>query len=79
MRGTSVVACNGTLVALKAGMLVIAREIRGADDEIAQEVHQKVDYEMLGSGVGAQAGWPWALFAVGMTAAVTFFFIYTPH
>jgi hypothetical protein len=79
MRGISVVACNGTPVALEARMLLIAKEIQGADDDVAQEVHRRVDHEMLDSGVGAQAGWPWALFAVGMTAAVTFFFIFTPH
>jgi hypothetical protein len=60
-------------------MLFIAGEIQSAGDQAAPEVHRRVDHEMLGSGVGAQAGWPWALFAVGMTAAVTFFFIFTPH
>jgi hypothetical protein len=60
-------------------MLVIAREIRSVDDAAAPEVHRPVDAEMLYSGVGAQSGWPWALFALGMSAAVTFFFIFTPH
>jgi hypothetical protein len=61
-------------------MLVIAREIQSVDDDaVAPEVHRRVDYEMLDSGVGAQAGWPWALFGLGMASAVTFFFIYTPH
>lgn len=72
-------ACNGTSVALQAHMLVIASQIEGVDDEVAPEVHRRVDDEMLHSGVGAQAWWPWALFALGMAAAVTFFFIYTPH
>ena len=60
-------------------MLVIAREIQSVDDDAAPEVHRRVGDDMLFSGVGAQSGWPWALFAVGMTAAVTFFFIFTPH
>ena len=60
-------------------MLQIAREIQSVDDDAAPEVHRRVDDEMLDSGVGAQAGWPWALFALGLAAAVTFFFIYTPH
>jgi len=72
-------ACNGTPVALQADMLVIAREIQGVADDGVPEVHRRADHEMLGSGVGAQAGWPWALFALGMAAAVGSFFIYTPH
>lgn len=60
-------------------MLVIAREIQTVDDVVAPEVHRRVDDEMLDSGVGAQAWWPWALFALGMGAAVTFFFMFTPH
>lgn len=79
MRGISVVACNGTPVALHAGMLVIAREIQSVNDVPPPELHRRVDDEMLGSGVGARAGWPWALFAAAMAAAVTFFFIFTPH
>ncbi len=60
-------------------MLLIAREIKDVDDDVAPELHRRVDDEMLYSAVGAQAGWPWALFALGMGAAVTFFFMYTPH
>ena len=60
-------------------MLHIAREIQSVDDDVAPEVHRRVDDEMLGSGVGARAGWPWALFGLGVATAVTFFFIYTPH
>lgn len=60
-------------------MLLIAREIQHVDDAAAPEVHRRVDDEMLDSGVGAQAGWPWALFALGMATAVTSFFIYTPQ
>jgi hypothetical protein len=59
-------------------MLVIAREIQGVADDAPPEVHRRVDDEMLGSGVGARAGWPWALFGLGMAAAVTFFFMFTP-
>lgn len=72
-------ACNGTPVALHAAMLFIAREIQGVDAAAAPEVHRRVDDEMLDSGVGARAGWPWALFALGMAAAVGSFFIFTPY
>jgi hypothetical protein len=60
-------------------MLVIASKIQSVGDDDAPEVHRRVGEEMLYSGVGAQAGWPWALFGLGMSAAVSFFFIFTPH
>jgi hypothetical protein len=76
---TPSVCAHGTGVALKSGMLVIAEQIRSADEDVAPEAYRRVDDDMLESGVVMQTAWAWALYGAAVVGSVGLYFVYTPR